>query len=754
MKRYAAILLVLAMLMGTGAWAEPDFSASGAPSEALSSAWAAVKYVAPEAVDAAEASPFSGASEFMENPGGAEASGDLVADDAGETDWLSDSATRQSDAMVADQNEAARRHRNNQESPRRSRGAAARMSLNQLRAKFPSGKYWNHAHNPGKDRESNYADGWTDVPCPENHGITYSTEMRTCNAYWPGQEPIGFQCHGFADKLGFDATGTDPETWEKRTYSGALNNLKAGDIVRFLNDKHSIFVIDVDGEEVTYADCNAGGTCVIRWDQSTTKSQLAESFTYVMVCPTDALVDDGYCHCSANLSGIYTANRQLPIYKAHRLGGEVAGYIPSGAVVSVGKVQGGLCHINYNGVTGFASFGDLTRKAGAVLQATYSKILLTLPSETPVRVRLYCSGNLPERYSINLEGSTGTCHVDFMGWETPTCCLVDITATGSSDGKLMFNLVDEQNQLYATWELPFIINTACTYLTANRYVLNINADEQPSQTIRLTAGGFLPGEFSLIPLSTTNDIARLEWSGNWDGYSHDLTLTGVYSGDSKIIIGLLCDNVIRAAIDIDVSVTGSACITAAPESVILNLECMSELPMTYTLSGILPPQLDFHVAQISTGIESINVNDLYAVDGGLAIDVKVIGHDVMRGSIVTRITDSRTGEVVATHTLPVEVCRKTPSFADLRLPRLRGIESESFRNIAARSVCVPDGATYIGKRAFAENERLREIYLPQSMVSIASDAFEGCDDLTILAPMGSAAQTYALDKGFKYIPVR
>ena len=42
MKRYAAILLVLAMLMGTGAWAEQDFSVSGAPSEALSSARAAV----------------------------------------------------------------------------------------------------------------------------------------------------------------------------------------------------------------------------------------------------------------------------------------------------------------------------------------------------------------------------------------------------------------------------------------------------------------------------------------------------------------------------------------------------------------------------------------------------------------------------------------------------------------------------------------------------------------------------------------
>ncbi len=753
MKRYTAILLMLVILMGAGAWAEPDLSASSAPSEAPSSAWTAVTHPAPEVGEAAEVTPFDGTSELMENPGGAEATGDLAEDDAGEADWLSDSATLQSDAMVADQNEAAERHRLNQDSPRRLRGATTRMSLNQLRAKFPSGKYWNHAHNPGQDKALNYADGWTDVPCPENHSETYSTEMRTCNAYWPGQAPIGFQCYGFADKLGFDATGTDPETWEKRTYSGALNSLKAGDIVRFLNDRHSIFVIDVDGEEVTYADCNSGGTCVIRWDQSTTKSRLAETFTYIRVCPTDALVDDGYCHCSANLSGTYTANRQLPIYKAHRLDGEVAGYIPDGAVVSVGMAQGGLCHVSYNGINGFTRYGDLTRKAGAVLQASHSKIALTLPSETPVRVKLYCSGNLPERYFLNLEGSTGTCHVEFMGWETPTCCLTDITATGNSDGKLMFNMVDSQNHIYATCELPYTITTAHTYLTANRNALSINTDRQPSQTIRLTVGGFLPGEFSLIPLRTTNDIARLDWPGDWDGYSHDLTLTGVYPGDSKIIVGVLCDKVIRATTEIDVSITGSIHITTAPERVILNLEGVPERRVTYMLTGLLPQRFDFRIAQISSGIEMVNASDMYPVDGGFAIDVKVIGHDVVRGSVVAHMTDSKTGALVSTHTLPVEVCRKAPGSADLRLPRLRGIASEAFRNIAARSVWVPDGATYIGSRAFAGNGLLREVFLPGSVVDIASDAFDGCENLTILAPLGSAAETYALAKGFAFIPV-
>lgn len=754
MKRYISVLLLLVILMSTVAWAEPDLRVSCAPTEMLSSTWKSVTHPAPEAEYATETTPFTGASEFMENPGRAQEPGELVADDVPEPDWLSDSATLQSDAMVADQNEAAERYRAGEEGHRDSRNAGARMSLNQLRAKFPSGKYWNHAHNPGQDEKFNNADGWTDVPCPERHSETYSTDMRTCNAYWPGQEPIGFQCYGFADKLGFDATGTDPETWEKRRYSGALNSLKAGDIVRFLNDRHSIFVIDVDGEEVTYADCNSGGTCVIRWDQSTTKSRLADTFTYVMVCPTDALVDDGYCHCSANLSGIYTANQKLPIYKTHRLDGQVLDYIPSGATVSVDMAQGGLCHVNYNGIIGFASYSALTQKAGAVLQASYSKMALTLPSEAPVRVKLYCSGNLPDWYYINLEGSTGTCRVDFVGWETPTCCLADITATGSNDGKLMFNLVDKQNQRYATCELPYTIDTAHTYLTASKYALKIDADRQPSQTITLTAGGYLPGKFSLIALRTTNDIARLEWSGDWDGYSHDLTLTGVFSGDSKIIIGVLCDQIIRATAEIDVSVTGTPHITAVPDRVIMNLECAPEQLVTYRLTGVLPSLLDFRVSQISAGIETFNVTDFYKVDGGLAIDVKMIGHDVVRGSVVTQLKDYNTGVLVSTHTLPVEVCRKTASSAQFKLPRLGRIESESFMNIDASSVWVPDGATYIGNKAFAGNGQLREIYLPGSVETIAPDAFEDCDNLTILAPRGSAAETFALDKGFAYIPVR
>ena len=64
MKRYISGLLLLVILMGTGAWAEPDFRVSCAPTEVLSSTWKSVTHPAPEAEYATEATPFTGASEL------------------------------------------------------------------------------------------------------------------------------------------------------------------------------------------------------------------------------------------------------------------------------------------------------------------------------------------------------------------------------------------------------------------------------------------------------------------------------------------------------------------------------------------------------------------------------------------------------------------------------------------------------------------------------------------------------------------
>ncbi|MDE6035820.1 MAG: GBS Bsp-like repeat-containing protein [Ruminococcus sp.] len=164
---------------------------------------------------------------------------------------------------------------------------AAGMTIDQIRQKFPVGKYWNHAGKPGSSNSVNNQDGYTSTPCPK-HG-TISTSSQTCNGFCPSGTQLSWQCMGFAEKIGYDITGYNPRNnangWTTSTNSNALNTLKAGDIVRYKNNGHSIYVLGVNGDTVTYADCNSDGHCIIRWDQTISKSTLRSSFTHVRSAP-------------------------------------------------------------------------------------------------------------------------------------------------------------------------------------------------------------------------------------------------------------------------------------------------------------------------------------------------------------------------------------------------------------------------------------------------------------------------------------
>ncbi len=162
--------------------------------------------------------------------------------------------------------------------------------INALRRKFPNGKYWNHSPRQGNTSFNgiNNQDGYTDTPCPRHHNCGTSTQ--TCNGYAPNSYETSWQCMGYANKCGYDVTGYDPEwssMWKKTTNSNDLKNLKGGDIIRYKNDGHSIYVIAVNGNTITYTDCNSDGHCKIRWDAKIDKSDIKKSFTYIRISPKD-----------------------------------------------------------------------------------------------------------------------------------------------------------------------------------------------------------------------------------------------------------------------------------------------------------------------------------------------------------------------------------------------------------------------------------------------------------------------------------
>lgn len=63
-----------------------------------------------------------------------------------------------------------------------------------------------------------------------------------------------------------------------------------------------------------------------------------------------------------------------------------------------------------------------------------------------------------------------------------------------------------------------------------------------------------------------------------------------------------------------------------------------------------------------------------------------------------------------------------------------------------------NGLETLGDFAFAECSSLKKITLPKSLTTISDTAFYRCSDLTICAPKGSYAETYAQENGYTYAP--
>ena len=146
------------------------------------------------------------------------------------------------------------------------------LSYASLKSKFPNGKYWNHVGG------TNNPDGWTSTPCSCHYtGCSYYGSCQ-CNSF-----TCSIQCYGYALKVAYDYYGINPVNW-RVAYS--LNSLKAGDWVRYKNNGHSIWVTAVNGDQITYTDCNATGRCQIRWEGTISRSTLAATLNWVWCAPT------------------------------------------------------------------------------------------------------------------------------------------------------------------------------------------------------------------------------------------------------------------------------------------------------------------------------------------------------------------------------------------------------------------------------------------------------------------------------------
>ena len=105
------------------------------------------------------------------------------------------------------------------------------MRLNNLKTKFPNGKYWNHLRKVSGDDgntlmynfDNSYSDCISDYPCATHNG-TPPIGQYDCNAF-----DGAIQCYGFANKLFYEIFGLYCSKLTKRTDKA---NISIGDHIR------------------------------------------------------------------------------------------------------------------------------------------------------------------------------------------------------------------------------------------------------------------------------------------------------------------------------------------------------------------------------------------------------------------------------------------------------------------------------------------------------------------------------------------
>lgn len=285
--------------------------------------------------------------------------------------------------------------------------SARTYTLDDLRQKYPAGKYWNHVGS-----SQNNPEGWTDYPCTDH----------SQDNYYHGTLGWARQCAGYAEQLGYCYAGSDPQTWEKRVSKSAVDSLKAGDIVRYRNDGHSIFITKVEGENVWLSDCNWGVqgkngwvcNCNIRWDAKITKSDIKKSFTSVRVCPVgESASVPSTDTCSTQYAGWYKVKSSdgISVNSGHNFGSEVSS-IPNGSVLYVTKASGlgtsQIGHIQYeDGQERYVAMNLLEPMTGIENRYHGAGIHDFFDASATVGGILYDWGNLNEKLQVRVVADSG-----------------------------------------------------------------------------------------------------------------------------------------------------------------------------------------------------------------------------------------------------------------------------------------------------------------------------------------------------------
>lgn len=78
------------------------------------------------------------------------------------------------------------------------------------------------------------------------------------------------------------------------------------------------------------------------------------------------------------------------------------------------------------------------------------------------------------------------------------------------------------------------------------------------------------------------------------------------------------------------------------------------------------------------------------------------------------------------------------------------IDGGAFERCGLEEIVIPDTVTFINIGAFANCVNLEKISISASVIEIGEDAFMNCEKLTIFAPKGSYAESYARENSISF----
>lgn len=521
---------------------------------------------------------------------------------------------------------------------------------------------------------------------------------------------------------------------------------------------------------------------------------------------------DGSCSCSTSYAGYYKVKNTdgtLAINDGHGYGSGYTqlGSIPEDTIVYVSKATGynGLGqssgnwgHVTYNGVTGYSAMNYLEKQTTYTLSFNANGGSINI-SSVSVCVGVTDNNNVADAGPVRS-------NYTFLGWYTAASGGTQVyNASGRYVAGTYWTSGGAYNYsgsltLYAHWQQNVIYpssvglnstsltmhegdtatltasispsnatNKNVAWSTSNTAVVSVSsggvvtargigtavitcravANDSVKATCTVTVSPILPvsismgneqleitiGDEVLLPVSISPANATDQTVIMWidDESVVKFTDTGLLALDSGTTTIWA-----RSAANEDLIASCTVTVNSTIQDINLNRNSITlatgGIGTTFQLKAAISPDGDqgtIHWQSANPEIALVSDDGLVTAQGAGSTRVYA---SVVNGPQVSCLV--RVQEDMSLMTLPSQILT---------------VEDEAFVNTKATRIVLPSGLETIGSKAFADSSALRFVSIPNSVTSIAPDAFSNDSNLCMLCGHGSVAEEYAINHNIDYL---